>query len=75
MDNKIVKLAAGAFIGLVVVPIVWNATITGVVYAYAGIKNMLARKEFDKKIEQGLKDGSIIKIDGDYYSIETKEEA
>ena len=69
-DNKIIKVAAISFIGLVAVPAVIGATIgLGCVVADR-IINHLAYK---MKIKKGLKEGSIIEIDGQYYEVEVEK--
>jgi len=39
-----------------------------------GIDNLTEQHRFNKRMKQGLKDGSIIKVDGQYYEVETAEE-
>lgn len=68
-DNKIIKVVAISFIGLVAVPAVIGATIRlGCIVAY-GI-NHLAYK---MKIKKGLKERNIIEIDGQYYEVEVEK--
>ena len=67
MDDKtIIKVAAIGFVGLVVVPAVIGAGVNLVVLTANGISNLLHKH----KIKKGLKDGSIIEIDGHYYEVE-----
>ena len=68
-DNKIIKLAAIGFIGLVVAPAVVGATLSLITLAAKGIDNLA----YKRKIKKGLKDGSIIEIDGQYYEVEVTE--
>ena len=68
-DNKIIKVAAISFIGLVAVPAVIGATIKLGCIVANGI-NHLAYK---MKIKKGLKEGSIIEIDGQYYEVEVEK--
>ena len=35
----------------------------------AGISNIVVKKKFDKKIKDGLKNGSIVEINGKYYDV------
>lgn len=72
-DDKIVKVAAAGFVGLVVVPIVWNTTASLVGFAAAGVGNFINKKKYDREIKKGLKDGSIVEIDGEYYNIIVEE--
>ena len=79
MENDDI-LKTGMFVlGVVILaPIVINGTCMAVAYTYAGIANGISKIKFNKKMKAGLKDGSIVKIDGKYYEVEvedTKEEA
>ena len=65
-DKVIMKLAAYGFVGLVVVPAVAGMVINGIVVPVANCINHLAYKA---KIKKGLKDGSIVEIDGQYYAV------
>lgn len=71
-ENKIIKIAAAGFIGLVVAPAVINAGINLTVHSANAITNLIQKQKYKKRIKQGLKDGSIVEIDGQYY--EVKEE-
>ena len=68
-DNKIVKIAAYGFVALVVAPIVINGGIAVINLGIAGI-NKIA---YDRKIKKGLKDGSIVEIDGRYYEVKVED--
>lgn len=68
-DNKIIKIAAAGFIGLVIVPTVVGGTIKLIGYAANGINNLAIKR----KIKKGLKDGSIIEINGEYYEAKINE--
>ena len=68
-DNKIVKLAAYGFVGLVVAPIVINGVITIINLTGIGINNIL----YNRKIKKGLKDGSIVEVNGEYYEVERND--
>lgn len=68
-DNKIVKIAAYGFVALVVAPIVINGGIAVINLGIAGI-NKIA---YDRKIKKGLKDGSIVEIDGQYYEVKVED--
>ena len=64
-DNKIVKIAAYGFVGLVVVPIIINGGIEVINLGIAGINKI----SYNRKIKKGLEDGSIVEIDGKYYEV------
>ena len=71
-DNKIVKVAVIGVAAVVLVPVVWNAAI-GVVFGTVGlVGNGINKVLFNKKIKKGLKDGSIVEINGSYYEVEVK---
>ena len=70
-DNKIVKIAAVGFLGLVVFPKVWDTTISLAELAGAGARNFVNKKKYNRELKKGLKDGSIMEIDysGKYYKV------
>ena len=68
-DNKILKIAAAGFIGVVLVPIAVGATIKLVGAAAVGVNVLVEKMKFNKKIKEGLKDGSIVEVDGQYYEV------
>lgn len=65
MENKIIKVAAMGFIGLVVVPTVIRAGINLV----ALTANAISKTHYNHKIKHGLKKGTIVEIDGQYYEV------
>jgi hypothetical protein len=69
-DNKIIKLAAIIIVGSVVIPI----AIDSIWYIGATVVNSVNKVKFNKKIKKGLKDGSIIEIDGKFYGVEVSKE-
>ena len=76
-NDKLVRTAAIVIIGVIAVPIMVNASITLGTAVYAGVYNTIAKIKFNNKIKKGLKDGSIVEIDGKFYEVEkqTVEEA
>lgn len=72
-DSKIIKVAAVLFIGFVVAPIVINATINLVEMTVVGIGNKINTVKFHKKIKKGLKEGSIVCVDGSFYEVEIED--
>ena len=71
MDNeKLVKTVVTAAGLIIVVPIVVRGLVFVGAVGYAGAKGVIDQVKFNKKIKQGLKDGSIVKIDGKYYEVE-----
>ena len=68
-DNKIIKVAAIGFIGLVIVPTVVGFGINLIGHAANGISHLA----YKRKIKKGLKNGSVIEIDGQYYEVNIEE--
>jgi hypothetical protein len=69
-DDELVKLAAVVVIGVVVVPILLGYTLNLVDCVYCGVTNKINKMKFNKKMKKGLEDGSIIEVDGQYYTVE-----
>ena len=71
MENNVTKTVVTT---LLVVFVVIPTVLTVVSYAIGGIiiaaENAANKKEFDKKIKEGLKNGTIIEHDGNYYNVE-----
>jgi hypothetical protein len=74
-NNKIIKLAAAGFVGLVWIPMVTKGIMVGGAYMVEAIDKMQATIRYKRKIRKGLKDGSVIEIDGQYFEVQTVEEA
>ena len=72
-DEQIIKMAAVGFLVLVVAPMVIGGAINVVGATATGIGNMVNKVKFNSKIKKGLKDGSIVEIDGKYYEVEKVE--
>lgn len=70
MENKIVKVAAACFMGFVVVPAVVTLGVNIVGKTAVGITNAVNKAKYNHQLKKGLKDGSIVEIDGQYYEIE-----
>ena len=68
-DNKIIKIAATGFVIFVVAPVVIGAAATIV----GGVANGVSKVMYNHKIKKGLKDGSIVEIDGNYYEVSAEE--
>jgi hypothetical protein len=66
MSDKIVKVAAIGFVGLVLVPV-------SIDIGCRLIAATARRLAYNRKIRKGLKDGSIIEIDGKYYEVEISD--
>lgn len=74
-ENKIIKVAAAGFIGLILVPAVIKGALVGFAYTAEAIDKLQAKVRFNRKIKKGLKDGSVVEIDGQYYEVQISEEA
>lgn len=68
-DNKIIKIAATGFVVLFVAPAVLGLAATAIGAVANGV-NSIAYK---RKIKNGLKDGSIVEVNGSYYEVKTEE--
>lgn len=65
-EKTITKIAVYGFVGLVVVPTVITAGYNLVVVPIVNGVNHLVYKA---KIKKGLKNGSIVEVDGQYYEV------
>jgi len=74
-DDEIIRIAAIGFIAIVVAPVVIGATLKVIGGTAVGISNMINKVKFNAQIKKGLKDRSIIEVDGKYYEVENIEEA
>lgn len=72
-DDKLVDTMIIAVGVVILAPIVIGAVTNVVCYTYVGAANIINRVKFNRKIKKGLKDGSIIEIDGKYYEVEVEE--
>jgi hypothetical protein len=71
-DNRIIKVAAILIVASVVTPVI----IAGATCIASTVNLEIKKLKFNRKMKQGIKDGSIIKIDGKFYEVEVnKEEA
>lgn len=61
IGNALIVVGGVLCIKYVVIPLI-NFTC-------AGIEALQIQRQFNKKMKQGLRDGSIIKIDGQYYEV------
>jgi hypothetical protein len=68
-DNKIIKIAAYGFVGMIVAPIIVSVTFGTIGLVARGIDKI----KYNNKIKKGLKDGSIVEIDGKYYKVKVDE--
>jgi hypothetical protein len=65
-EKTIAKIAVYGFVGLVVAPAVLTAGYNLVVVPIA---NGISHLVYKAKIKKGLKNGSIVEIDGQYYEV------
>ena len=61
--------------GVILAPIVIGAIATTVAYTYGVAAVGVEKIKFNRKIKKGLKDGSIVEIDGKYFEVGIGEEA
>lgn len=75
-NDELLKLGAVTVVGVILVPIVVNTGISVINVTTSFVQYLGNKHAYNKKIKKGLKDGSIVLIDGKYYEIEkTVEEA
>ena len=67
-NDKIVKLAATIIVGSVLVPIVWNVGVFAV-----GIAKIVTKANFNREMKKGIKEGSIVEIDGKFYKFKVED--
>jgi hypothetical protein len=61
---------------LILAPIIIGAVANIGIGIYNGVAGTINRVAYNKKIKKGIKDGSIVEVDGVYYEVvETVEEA
>ncbi len=61
---------------LILAPIIIGAVANIGIGIYNGVAGTIVRVKYNKKIKKGIKDGSIVEVDGVYYEVvETVEEA
>ena len=70
-SDDMLKMTAG----IILVPIVASIVISGVKGSIIAVGSLIEHIKYKRKIKKGLKDGSIVKIDGQYYEVHTEEEA
>ena len=76
MKNEDFVSTVVLIVGVVILaPIVIGSVITLGSYTYAGIANTINKVKFNKQMKKGLKEGKLIKIDGQYYEVSSVEEA
>lgn len=68
-DNELITLAAI----IILVPVVISAGIGIINLGINGVNKIRQMKHYNK-IKKGLKEGSIVEIDGQYYEIQNTEE-
>ena len=68
-NDKIIKIAAITIIGVILVPRIINTGATLIGETCTMISNIVNKSKFNKRIKNGLKDGSIVEIDGQYYEL------
>jgi len=66
-DNKIINTAAEVLVLMVVGPMVIGTAYSLIRFPVVGVINLVNKIKFNKKIKDGLKNGSICEFDGKYY--------
>lgn len=70
-NSKVVKIAAWIIIGSIVVPAIIGTAATVINATVNGVN----KARFKKKMKDGIKEGKIIEINGEYYNVGVEEEA
>lgn len=75
-DEELLTVAVSVIVGIILIPKIINGGIMLGSLAYCGVGNSINKVKFNKRMKRGLKDGSIIEVDGHYYEVdlETIEE-
>lgn len=68
-NDKAVTLAANLIIYSILAPIAIGGVVTIVKLTAKGISTI----SYKRKIKKGLKNGSIVEIDGEYYEVKTED--
>lgn len=72
LANKIIIIGGVLILG----PIIIRPCVNAMIGIYNVIAGAIVRAKYDKKIKKGIKDGSIVNIDGVFYEVvEPIEEA
>lgn len=58
---------------ILIVPVLVQLVIFGVSCIYGSIANLYNRIEFRNRMKKGLKDGTIVQVDGQFYEVTFKE--
>lgn len=76
-ETTALEWAGLAFVVLVAGPVILNGVAAMAELTFTGVSNGINKMMYNRKIKKGLKDGSIVEIDGRYYEVvmETVEEA
>jgi len=72
-DDKIVKIAAVTIVAVIAIPILVKTAVIVGSATYCGITNAINTAKYKKKIKKGLKDGSIVERDGQYFEVEVTD--
>lgn len=76
-ETTALEWAGLVFVVLVAGPVILNGVVAMAELTFTGVSNGIEKLKFNRKIKKGLKEGSIVEIDGKYYEVvvDTVEEA
>lgn len=72
-NDELLTVAVITLVGVILVPRVINTGIILINGVACRVGKAINKAKFNKQIKQGLKDGSIVEIDGEYYKVEKEE--
>jgi len=73
-SSKLFGIIIIAFVGILLAPWVIDILIIGVTTIFMGIIYLWNKLTYTGKIKKGLKNGTIVEIDGKYYTVEIVKE-
>lgn len=68
-DTNTLEVVGLTIIGLMVIPVVIQGAAVILDATINGISNGINTIKFNRRMKKGLKDGSIVKIDGQFYNV------
>lgn len=72
-DRSLVSIILWVIGCIMIVPVVVQCIIWTIVVISNMCSNLYSKVEFTRRMEKGIKDGTVVKIDGYYYAVEHEE--
>ena len=67
--SSIAEIAGALFICIFIIPIIVGYIVKGLIWLSLVCANLIEKIKHKRKIKKGMKNGSIIKVNGDYYEV------